>query len=88
MRPPIDSARCVKTVYIGPWGRSSQCQRKRTVGEYCKQHSPDAVAAKQKAAAEKHRADMAKTQQHWEHAKVGARLFETNMSLYKKLLDS
>lgn len=48
-----DAARCIEYVWDG-W-RNHQCSRKRGHGPdrlYCKQHDPDAVAARRKAAME------------------------------------
>jgi len=57
-----DYARCCEEVtrYIGNWPTSGQCARKRGHGPgeaYCKQHVPEAVKARTKAAYDKDTAD-------------------------------
>jgi len=47
----IDQERCVASVWEPGRGiRNYQCSRKRTVGEWCKQHSPEAEAARKEKA--------------------------------------
>jgi hypothetical protein len=41
------SEQCKKTIY-GDWGRHRGCSRNATKDGYCKQHHPDAVAARGK----------------------------------------
>jgi hypothetical protein len=87
MKTNLDPARCIKMVYYGAWVRSRQCERKRTVGEYCRQHDPKVADARAQAKAEKWKAKMTHQEREWNHARVGARLLETNPDLYSKLLN-
>jgi hypothetical protein len=51
-----DPSRCCQEVYEGTLRHFSQCARKRGHGPeeaYCKQHSPEVVAARSKASREK-----------------------------------
>lgn len=44
------TAKCQARVYRGPWGAPGRCSRRATVdGKWCKQHSPEAKAARDAA---------------------------------------
>ena len=47
--PHTGKARCQKLIYkAGAWD-ASQCSRRATIGNHCKQHSPEAKAERDKA---------------------------------------
>lgn len=52
----FDPARCAALVWRG-WD-AWQCSRKPKVGDWCKQHSPEAVAERERAADERDEADI------------------------------
>jgi len=57
----LDPTRCKASVREqGMWPRFYQCKRKATLDGWCKQHHPDAQAARDKAAMDKHHAGQRK----------------------------
>ncbi len=57
-RLPLDPARCKAGVFGKErWSSYSQCARKAGDSGWCKQHDPEAVGARAKAAADKFEAD-------------------------------
>jgi hypothetical protein len=58
---PEDKIKCIMEVSDGErFTYYSQCSRKRTVGEYCKQHDPVAKAARDKKQDDKYAAESAR----------------------------
>lgn len=51
------------TFYMSGWPHSKQCDRCATVGDRCKQHSPEAKTARQEASRQKEESS-------WNHRKV------------------
>jgi hypothetical protein len=49
MNVKLDETRCVAIVSDASGFRPYQCQRKRKIDQWCKQHHPDAVAAREEA---------------------------------------
>lgn len=67
-----DEKRCKETVYIpgGPF-RGNQCANRATVGDYCKIHDPERVAARRAARVAKWNAEW-KARQEAETARLAA----------------
>lgn len=78
---------CIAEVYESFSRRFFQCQRKRTNGELCKQHSPEFLKARDTERAAKYRAKRAVANQDFNDRIVGARLSLANPELYSKLLN-
>lgn len=75
---PEDKTRCMEQVcsYDTRWPRWYQCQRKRTHGDFCKQHSLEAVAARKKAADDKYAKERSRDRLGWAAASLAHALRE------------
>ena len=83
-----DPSRCIEGVYHGLFSRGSQCGRKRghgPGGEYCKQHSPDEIARKNRLRTEKFEFQDAQAKQKWKDTLVGRWLREHNPTQYEQI---
>jgi len=77
VKHPPDLTRCCEEVtrYIGNWPHYGQCTRKRGFGPdeaYCKQHDPEAVAARRKEADERGESKYRQQRLEW----AGPRFFK------------